>query len=230
MDIVSKRRLWVCAAVIAACVALNLLSPLIISSQRVLAPTQDVLRFDGPTALHRTITIEEEPAQKGLFMSAEVINDGELIASDRFEVNPSSAFPTSSPGSSRQGLGYVMPYAPERRSYPFYDPVGDVTVPLDYVGARSVGGLETYKYRAEIDVAGYRAERIIDVERRTGRLLDETWTVNGNLYVLSDATKATELANAYRDVRVLKALQIMAFLTRLIGVVAFFVALGVLWR
>ncbi|WPJ93675.1 hypothetical protein [Corynebacterium sp. UMB2355A] len=136
VDIVSKRRLGICAAIIAVCVALNFLSPLIINHQRVLAPTESTLLFDGPSALTRTLLItegpsEEHPKKKALTMSATVRDDGAVIAEDSFEVNPASAYPTS----GRQGLGYVLPYNPERRSYPFYDPLADLVVPLDYLGA-----------------------------------------------------------------------------------------------
>ncbi|OIR44784.1 hypothetical protein BJP08_01240 [Corynebacterium sp. NML140438] len=235
VDIVSKRRLGICAAIIAVCVALNFLSPLIINHQRVLAPTESTLLFDGPSALTRTLLItegpsEEHPKKKALTMSATVRNEGTVIAEDSFEVNPASAYPTS----GRQGLGYVLPYNPERRSYPFYDPLADLVVPLDYLGAGWVADLETYKYTATIDVPEYHAERTIDVERRTGRLLDESWTITRGplkgLYTLSEENKATAASAALHDVHILKSLQVMAFVTRLVSALALFYAFVLLVR
>lgn len=186
----SRRTLLYAGAIIAVCFALNLIAPLVISSQRTLTPGTTTMLFDGPSNPTITITLtdpEEETKdgadEEGLVASTEVTGlPGEAEAlTDRFLINPTTHYPLG----ERHGLGVLFPYQPERRSYPFYDFFGDFfgaaaddhVALLDYVGNGSVGGLETYKYHGTLSGG---VERTVDVERRTGRILSEVWTATTN--------------------------------------------------
>ena len=192
------------------CFALNLVSPWVVSQQRTLSASEHTMLFDGTPNLTRTLTLEKAP--KGL---TAVVRIGEE-ETDRFTINPTTAFPMD---FGRAGLGPLMPYQPERRTYPLRWDGEDV--PMDYVGASMVRGLETYKYRAVADGCA----RDVDAERQTGRIVDEVWSCEGAQWRLAETSKAEAVAAARADVRVLTALQVMAVLTRFIGAAAFVVAL-----
>lgn len=239
-----RRTLLYAGAIIAVCFALNLIAPLVISSQRTLTPGTTTMLFDGPSNPTVTITLTdpEEDAkdgadEEGLVASTEVTGlPGEAEAfTDRFLINPTTHYPLG----ERHGLGVLFPYQPERRSYPFYDFFGaaaaDHVALLDYVGNGSVGGLETYKYHGALSGG---VERTVDVERRTGRILSEVWTAPTNadrgdstdssgsaggevqMWVLAEASKSEALDLARSEVRVLFALQVLALVTRVIAAAA----------
>lgn len=245
-----RRTLLYAGAIIAVCFALNLIAPLVISSQRTLTPGTTTMLFDGPSNPTVTITLTdpEEDAkdgadEEGLVATTEVAGlPGEAEAfTDRFLINPTTHYPLG----ERHGLGVLFPYQPERRSYPFYDFFGasadDHVALLDYVGNGSVGGLETYKYHGTLSGG---VERTVDVERRTGRILSEVWTAPTNadrgdstdraastdssgsaggevqMWVLAEASKSEALDLARSEVRVLFALQVLALVTRVIAAAA----------
>ena len=97
------------------------------------------------------------------------------------------------------------------------------------MGAGSVGGLETYKYHGAL---GGGVERTVDVERRTGRILNEVWTAphpadgadgaareseEHAMWVLAEVSKREALDIARGEVRVLFALQVLALVTRVVA-------------
>lgn len=190
----------------AVCFALNLASPFVVSQQRTLAPGEIAWLFDGPTPHTRTLTLEA----RGKKLVAAVAVDGAEV--DRFPIDPVTRMPTA---TGRAGLGPLLPYAPQRKTYPLHTDGGDVA--MDYVGAGAVRGLETQKYSADVD----GCERVVDAERRTGRIVDEVFTCEGAQYRLAEPSKAEAVAAARADVRVLLALQVMAVLTRFVGGAAF---------
>ena len=65
----------------------------------------------------------------------------------------------------------------------------------------------------------------MDAERRTGRIVDEVFSCGDGQWVLAESSKSEQLRAAEKDVRVLKALQVMAVLTRFVGAAAFIAAL-----
>lgn len=203
-----RRRLAACLGIIVACAALNLASPIVIATQRTLAPGEYTMLFDGASPHTRTVALTEAPKS----LDAVVTVDSELV--DRFPIDPSTAFPAK----GRAGLGPLLPYRPERRSYPLFDPASGGEVPLDYLGPGSVRGLETYKYAAELSDG---CVRTVDAERRTGRIVDEVWGCGEDQWVLAEATKASQVESARRDVAWLRGLQVMAVITRMIAAAAF---------
>lgn len=205
-----RRRLAACLGVIVVCAVLNIASPIVIAKQRTLVPGEHTMHFSGDRS--RTVTLTEEPKA----MRARVEVDGEEV--DSFLIDPSTAFPTK----GRAGLGPLMPYHPERRSYPLHDTTTGRDVPLDYLGPGNVRGLETYKYAATLSDG---CTRTVDAERRTGRILDEVWDCPPEQWVLADDTKTAAVNAARNDVAWLRGLQVMAVLTRLIAAVAFIVGL-----
>lgn len=197
--------------IVAVCFALNLVSPWVVSQQRTLVPSEQVWLFDGPAPHSHTLALS--PAPKGLAATVRV----GVEEVDRFTIDPTTAFPMD---VGREGLGPLLPYQPERRTYPMR--WGGEDVALDYVGPGMVRGLETYQYRAR------RGEcvRNVNAERRTGRIVDEVFTCEGRgQWVLAESSKADAVDQARRDVRVLTALQIMAVVTRFVGAAAFIWAL-----
>ncbi len=196
--------------VVAVCFALNLASPWVVSQQRTLTPGEQSMLFDGPTSHTRTLTLSKERKK----LVAAVAVDGAEV--DRFAIDPATRMPTA---TGRAGLGPLLPYEPQRKTYPLHTAGGDVA--LDYIGAGAVRGLETLKYRADVG----ECERVVDAERRTGRVVDEVFTCPGAQYRLAEASKAEAVAAARDDVAMLRGLQVMAVLTRLIGGVAFLAGL-----
>lgn len=88
-------------------------------------------------------------------------------------------------GVDQPGLRYLFPFAPERRSYPYFDPVAREIFPLDYVDEVDVGDLDAYVFSQEIETtpqgawaelagedAQYSVQRVLTVDVDTGRLLD----------------------------------------------------------
>lgn len=258
-----RRTLGYAGVIIAVCFALNLIAPLVISAQRTLTPGTTTMLFDGPSNPTLTITLIDPAdaagddefgavAEEGLVALTEVADlpgaaSGQAeTLSDRFVINPVTRYPLG----ERHGLGVLFPYQPERRSYPFSSPFFDFVdarareqasasaqervVLLDYVGAGSVGGLETYKYHG---VLGGGVERTVDVERRTGRILNEVWTAphpadsaDGEseeraMWVLAEVSKREALDIARGEVRVLFALQVLALVTRVVAAAALLWAL-----
>lgn len=253
-----RRTLGYAGVIIAVCFALNLIAPLVISAQRTLTPGTTTMLFDGPSNPTLTITLLDPAdapgddefgavAEEGLVALTEVAGlpgaaSGQAeTLSDRFVINPVTRYPLG----ERHGLGVLFPYQPERRSYPFSSPFSDFVdarareqasasaqervVLLDYVGAGSVGGLETYKYHG---VLGGGVERTVDVERRTGRILNEVWTAphpadgadgaareseEHAMWVLAEVSKREALDIARGEVRVLFALQVLALVTRVVA-------------
>lgn len=261
-----RRTLGYAGVIIAVCFALNLIAPLVISAQRTLTPGTTTMLFDGPSNPTLTITLLDPAdapgddefgavAEEGLVALTEVAGlpgaaSGQAeTLSDRFVINPVTRYPLG----ERHGLGVLFPYQPERRSYPFSSPFSDFVdarareqasasaqervVLLDYVGAGSVGGLETYKYHG---VLGGGVERTVDVERRTGRILNEVWTAphpadgadgaareseEHAMWVLAEVSKREALDIARGEVRVLFALQVLALVTRVVAAAALLWAL-----
>mgnify|MGYP002716581618 CR=1 FL=1 len=207
-----RRRLTACLGIIVVCAALNLASPIVIAKQRTLAPGEYTVLFDGASPHTRTITLTEAPKR----LDAVVTVDGEEV--DAFPIDPSTAFPAK----GRAGLGPFMPYRPERRTYPLFDPATGSDVALDYLGPGAVRGLETYKYAAELSDG---CVRTVDAERRTGRIVDEVWTCGEDQWVLAEAAKAAQVEAARRDVAWLRGLQVMAVVTRAIAAAAFIAGL-----
>lgn len=205
-----RRRLAACLGVIVACAVLNIASPIVIAKQRTLVPGEYTMHFSGERS--RTVTITDTAEA----MQAHVDVDGEEV--DSFLIDPSTAFPAK----GRAGLGPLMPYHPERRSYPLRDTTTGRDVPLDYLGPGNVRGLETYKYAATLADG---CMRTVDAERRTGRILDEVWDCPPEQWVLADDTKTAAVDAARNDVAWLRGLQVMAVLTRLVAAVAFIVGL-----
>ena len=207
-----RRRLAACLGIIVVCAALNLASPIVIAKQRTLAPGEYTVLFDGASPRTRTITLTEAPKR----LDAVVTVDGEEV--DAFPIDPSTAFPAK----GRAGLGPLMPYRPERRSYPLFDPAAGADVPFDYLGPGSVRGLETYKYSAELTGG---CTRTVDAERRTGRIVDEIWGCGEDQWTLAEETKSSQVAAARREVAWLRGLQVMAGVTRTIAAAAFIAGL-----
>lgn len=211
-----RRRLATCLGIIVACAALNLASPVVIAKQRTLTPGEYTVQFtvlgDGASPHTRTVTLTEAPKS----LNAVVTVDGDEV--DSFAIDPSTAFPAK----GRAGLGPLMPYRPERRTYPLFEPATGSDVALDYLGPGAVRGLETYKYEADMSDG---CVRIVDAERHTGRIVDEVWTCGEDQWVLAEATKAAQVEAARRDVAWLRGLQVMAVVTRAIAAAAFIAGL-----
>lgn len=207
-----RRRLATCLGIIVACGALNLASPIVIAKQRTLDPGEYTMLFDGASPRTRTVTLTKAPKT----LDAVVTLDGEEI--DAFPIDPSTAFPAK----GRAGLGPLLPYRPERRTYPLFDAAAGTDVPMDFLGPGSVRGLETHKYSAELSGG---CTRTVDAERRTGRIVDEVWDCPPQQWVLAEETKAAQVDAARRDVAWLRALQVMAVVTRTTAAAAFITGL-----
>ena len=200
-----RRRLATCLGIIVACGALNLASPIVIAQQRTLDPGEYTMLFDGTSPRTRTIELSKAPKS----LDAVVTVDGEEV--DAFPIDPSTAFPAK----GRAGLGPLLPYRPERRTYPLFDSTSGRDVGLDYLGPGSVRGLDTYKYSAALSDG---CTRTVDAERRTGRILDEVWDCGADQWVLAEETKAAQVDAAGRGVA---WLQVMSVVTRVIAAAAF---------
>ncbi len=218
MFIVGVRRARTAATILLVCLALNLIAPAVISAQRAL-PHEGFFAatYDGPVPYSVETTLTPGAKKDEVDIASRLLIDGtEHI--DSYTANVATTFPIR----DRGGLTYFFPYQPERRSYPYSDPFSLRAVPMDYLGPGNVAGLETYKYRAEVADGEYRAERIVDLERRTGRVLDETWTTSGGpaegFFRLSDDSRAEAVDAARREVGILRALQVLAWVTRLVAV------------
>lgn len=205
-----RRRLAICLGIIVVCAALNIASPIVIAKQRTLQPGEYTMLFDDTRS--RTVTLTKQPKS----MLAEVTIDGEIV--DSFLIDPSTAFPAK----GRAGLGPLLPYQPERRTYPLFDTTSGQDVPMDYVGPGNVRGMQTYKYTAALS---NDCVRTVDAERRTGRILDEVWDCPPEQWTLAEETKAAAVDAARRDVAWLRGLQVMAVLTRFIAAAAFIAGL-----
>ena len=119
-----------------------------------------------------------------------------------------------------RGLVFLFPFEPDRRSFRFYDPVGDAEGTVDYVDPSEVDGLRTYQFHGTFDGEGYHAERTFEVERRTGTLLSATWETPEGTYQFDDATASAQLERAHDRVRLLKLLQFLAWLGKFIAFIA----------
>ena len=148
-----RRRLAACLGIIVVCGALNLASPIVIAQQRTLDPGEYTMLFDGTSPRTRTIALSKAPKS----LDAVVTLDGDEV--DAFPIDPSTAFPAK----GRAGLGPLLPYRPERRTYPLFDPATGNDVALDYLGPGAVRGLETYKYEADMSDG---CVRIVDGSNR----------------------------------------------------------------
>lgn len=164
--------------------------------------------FDGTSPRTRTIALSKAPKS----LDAVVTLDGDEV--DAFPIDPSTAFPAK----ERAGLGPLLPYRPERRTYPLFDSTSGEDVGMDYLGPGSVQGLDTYKYSAALSDG---CVRTVDAERRTGRILDEVWDCGADQWVLADETKAAQVSAAGREVAWLRGLQVMSVITRIIAAAAF---------
>lgn len=217
-----------CLVVLVVCFALNLIAPVVIAHQRTIAPnTTTSTTFDGPAPLSIELSTATGPKSGQVIIDADIAVDGTRIT-DSYVVHASSALPAA----GRAGLSHVFPYRPERLSYPYSDPFAPQTFDnpahLDYVGPGNVGGLDTYKYRANISGEGYAAERIIDLQVKTGAVLDETWSVEHSsaggpptgLYRMSEQSRTAAWEHAAAQVRVLRGLQVLAWVTRFVALVA----------
>ncbi|WP_165002217.1 porin PorA family protein [Corynebacterium qintianiae] len=219
-----RRTLAKCLVVLAVCFALNLIAPVVISQQRTIHPRESrTITFDGPASLTVELTTGKGPKSGQVSIQAAVSLDGAPLA-DSMTASASSALPVD----GRAGLTYLFPYRPERLSYPYTDPFAPETFTdparMDYVGPGSVGGLDTYKYRAGITADGHSAERIIDLQVQTGEVLDETWSVAEGpvegLFRMSEQSRFEAHERAAAEVRVLHALQVLAWVTRFVAFVA----------
>ena len=113
--------------------------------------------FDGTSP--RTRTIELSKAPKGL--DAAVTLDGEEV--DAFPIDPSTAFPAK----GRAGLGPLLPYRPERRTYPLFDSTSGEDVGMDYLGPGSVRGLQVMSVLTRvIAAAAFVAGLVLYARRR----------------------------------------------------------------
>ena len=203
-----RRRLAACLGIIVVCGAFNLASPIVIAQQRTLDPGEYTMLFDGTSPRTRTIELTKAPKS----LDAVVTLDGEEV--DAFPIDPSTAFPAK----GRAGLGPLLPYRPERRTYPMFDSTSGDDVGLDYLGPGSVRGLDTYKYTAALPDG---CVRTVDAERRTGRIVDEVWDCGADQWVLAEETKAAQVSAAGRDVAWLRGLQVMSVVTRVVAAAAF---------
>lgn len=218
MFIVGVRRLRIAAAILLTCLALNLLTPAIVAVQRTLPrPATFTATYDGPVPYSVEASFSRGAARDEVDIEARLLIDG-TEHRDSYTARADTALPVD----DRQGLTYAFPFAPEKRSYPYSDPFAERAVPLDYLGPGNVAGLETYKYRAEVAQGDYRAERIFDLERRTGRVLDETWTSSGGpaegFFRLSEQARRGAVDTARGDVLVLRALEVLGWVTRAVAV------------
>lgn len=116
-------------------------------------------------------------------------------------------------GETDRGLVFFFPWQPDRRSYDIYDGTR-----VDYVGPGTVSGMRTLRFSG--------GERTFEVERRTGSLIDAT---RGALH-LSPATRDRLVSEAASKVRVLRWLQLLAFVARLVAFVAAVVGVVLLVR
>ena len=119
-----------------------------------------------------------------------------------------------------RGLVFFFPFEPDRRSFRFYDPAGDAQGTVDYVDPGEIEGLKTYVFHGAFDGDDYHAERTFEVERRTGTVLRATWETSDGTYTLDQATQAAQLEHAHSQVRLLKFLQVLAWLGGFIAFVA----------
>ena len=190
------------------CAALNLASPIVIAQQRTLDPGEYTMLFDGTSPRTRTVALSKAPKS----LDAVVTLDGDKV--DAFPIDPSTAFPAK----GRAGLGPLLPYRPERRTYPLFDSTSGEDVGMDYLGPGSVQGLDTYKYSAALSDG---CVRTVDAERRTGRILEEVWDCGADQWVLAGETKAAQVSAAGREVAWLRGLQVMSVITRVIAAAAF---------
>lgn len=219
-----RRTLAKCLVVLVVCFALNLIPPVVIAMQRTIHPGETLhTTYDGPAPLSIQLSTAEVPESGRVALNAVITLDGTQVT-DSYVVDASSALPVS----GRAGLTYLFPYQPERLSYPFSDPFAPQTFEeparLDYLGPGGVGGLDTYKYRANVEGEGYAAQRIFDLQVRTGEVLDETWSlaegpVQGQ-FRMSEQSRDAAWERATAEVRVLRGLQVLAWVTRFIAFVA----------
>lgn len=225
MDSVGVKRTVVrCLAVIAMCLVLSLIAPVVIAQQRTIHPGETAaVSYDGPVPFDVEVTTAKGAKKGTVEIAADITLGGESLA-DSYTATASSAYPAE----GRAGLTYRFPYRPERRTYPYTDPFAPATVDfparMDYIGPGSVGGLDTFKYRADVRADGYAAERVIDLEAETGTVLDETWAVDEGpvqgMFRMSEQSRNNAWQHAAAQVRVLRGLRVLGWLTGVATVVA----------
>lgn len=196
-----KRLYWCVAVFIIGMVLGTMIAPPITLAMKPLDNGTTTLTWDGPGG-PITQEIEVSGAQKDATVTVRSAG-GEF--SD--EISRYTA-------ETSRGLVFLFPFQPDRRSFRFYDPASDTQGTVDYVGPSQIDGLRTYTYHGTFDGAdgGKRSERTLEVDRRTGTLLRATWETPEGTYTLDDATAAAQLAHAHDRVRVLKILQVLAWL------------------
>ncbi|SDS81965.1 porin PorA family protein [Corynebacterium timonense] len=214
MFIVGVRRLRIAAAVLLACLALNLLIPALVSAQRALPlPSTTTATYDGPVPYSLEVSYTRGATRGEVAIEARMLIDA-TEHRDSYTARADTALPVD----DRPGLTYLFPAVPRPRSYPYADPFASGAVPLDYVGPGNVAGVETYQYRAVVDEGDYQAERIIDLERRTGRVLDETWSTADGLFRLSEESRRAAVDTARGSVRMLRGFEVLSWLSRAVAV------------
>ena len=149
------------------------------------------------------------------------LNDGRSITDTR-HVDVDNA-------TGPDGQVFFFPYEPQRRSVKYWDAYGQVTGILDYTGpgeGQSMASPETYVFAgefaqpAEPGEHAYQARRTVEVDAKTGRVVDMTWERDGTTDRLTEDTRAALAEPVEREHRLLKALQVLAIAMRLVALIA----------
>lgn len=202
-----KRLYWCIAVFVLGMVLGTMLAPPIVSSMKPLANGTTTLTWEGPAG-PVTEHIEVSGAKKDATVTVRGPGGEFTDEISRYTAETS------------RGLVFLFPFEPDRRSFRFYDPVGDAQGTVDYVDPGTVDGLRTYQFHGTFDDDDYHAERTLEVERRTGTLLRATWKTPEGTYQFDEATASAQLERAHDRVRVLKILQFLAWLGRFIAFLA----------
>lgn len=204
---------WCAAVFVIAVILGNVPAPLIIN---FLKPVEE-----GTTELTWTSGLKEHIS---------LIDDSSKSA-------PSATVTTTFPGARDEdtrtididnatgpdGQVFFFPFEPQRRSVKYWDAYGQTSGVLDYVGpgeGQPLSSPESYVFSGSFSGEDYEAERTVEVDAKTGKVLDMTWTHDGIEDRLTPETVAALEDDVVPEHRLLLALQILALTMRLVAIIA----------
>ncbi|MBG6122863.1 hypothetical protein [Corynebacterium aquatimens] len=220
-----------CAAVFALAVILgNFLAPPIIGSLKPLDPGTVDLRWTSGIDEHITLIDAPKNASPPLGTVETSFSGADSSGADSRRTDSRKVDIDNATGPD--GQVFFFPFEPQRRSVKYWDAYGQVTGVLDYVGpgeGQPMSSPVTYIFSGDFARDGYAASRTVEVDAKTGRVVDMTWEHDGITDQLDEETRNALAAPIQREHQLLKALQIFALSMRLVAAIALIcgVVLGV---
>ena len=211
-----------CAAVFALAVILgNFLAPPIIGSLKPLDPGTVDLQWTSGIEEHITLIDAPDNASPPMGTVQTTFSGADSPSADPRGADSRKVDIDNATGPD--GQVFFFPFEPQRRSVKYWDAYGQVTGVLDYVGpgeGQPMAAPQTYIFTGDFSRDGYEASRTVEVDAKTGHVVDMTWEHDGVEDRLDEGTKAALAEPVAREHRLLKALQILALSMRLVALLA----------